>query len=140
MSIARCRCGKTKHFRGHRRHFTCAECLHARQEERRATSVEVRCFACGHTTMVPAKQIRRAGPFDGVMCGHSGCKVEGRQPEFPADKLVGWFFRSGQDLPGGFRTYRFVRATPEDVAAVWRACEIRDAGLRQLRQAGGTPP
>jgi hypothetical protein len=34
------------------------------------------------------------------------------------------------------KTYRFVQATPEDVAAVWRACEIRDAGLRRLRERG----
>ena len=136
MCIARCKCGKTKRFRSHRRRFTCAECLRARQEERRATAVEVRCFACGRTKLVPAKQVRRAEPYDGVMCGNSGCKIEGRQPEFPMDKLVGWFFQSGCQLDGGFFTYHFVRATQEDVAAVWRACEIRDAGLRQLRERG----
>jgi hypothetical protein len=136
MSIARCKCGKTKRFRGQRRHFSCPECRRAREEERRATAVEVRCFACGRTSLVPAKHIRRAAPYDGVMCGQFGCKVDGRRPEFPADKLVGWFFRRGWELHGGFSTYHFVQATPEDVAAIWRACEIRDAGLRQLRERG----
>jgi hypothetical protein len=36
-SIAHCRCGKTKRLRGHRRHFTCPECLAERAKEREAT-------------------------------------------------------------------------------------------------------
>jgi hypothetical protein len=39
-SLARCRCGKTKKFRGHRRRFTCPECLAARPAERDARAVE----------------------------------------------------------------------------------------------------
>jgi hypothetical protein len=35
-SLAHCRCGKTRKIRGHRRHFTCPECLAARQAERDA--------------------------------------------------------------------------------------------------------
>ena len=35
-SIARCRCGKTKRLRGHRRHFTCPDCLAERARERAA--------------------------------------------------------------------------------------------------------
>jgi hypothetical protein len=78
------------------------------------------------------------------MCGEYGCKQDRQwQPSRPIDKLIGWHRRTGWQLDGGFYSYHFVQDTIEDIAACWRACEIRDAGLRQLAEAategGGGP-
>jgi hypothetical protein len=66
-----------------------------------------------------------------------GCKQDLRwQPPRPIEKVVGWHVRTGLELDGGFYSFRFVQDSVEDLAACWRACEIRDAGLRQLRAEG----
>jgi hypothetical protein len=65
-----------------------------------------------------------------------GCKQDPRwEPPRPIEKLVGWHLRRGWQLDGGFHSYSFERDTLEQIAAVWRACEIRDAGLRLSREA-----
>jgi hypothetical protein len=134
MSIAHCRCGKTKRFRGQRRHFTCLECRQARQKEQEATAVEITCDGCGRTQCVPARQVKKCRPCDGYMCGAWGCKSDIRwKPQPPIEKLIGWHMRSGWELSGGFYSYNFEQDTVEDIAAQMRACEIRDAGLRMLR-------
>jgi hypothetical protein len=134
MSTVRCRCGKTKLFRGHRRRYTCGECLEVRRRGCEATAVEIACGGCGRTRRVPAKQVRKCEPCDGYMCGAYGCKSDIRwKPQPPTDRLIGWHVRSGWELDGGFHSYSFVRDTVEDIAAQMRACEIRDAGLRMLR-------
>jgi hypothetical protein len=134
MSIARCRCGKTKRFRGHRRHWTCPECRERRLREREATAVEIRCGGCGRTRMVPARQVRNCEPFDGFRCGMFGCKEDRNwEPPRPIEKTVGWHVEIGLELDGGFYSYRLARDTTEHIAATWRACEIRDAALGRLR-------
>jgi hypothetical protein len=75
-SIARCRCGKTRRLRGHRRHFTCPDCLAKRALEREATAVEIRCGGCGRARKVAAGQVRHCEPCDGYTCGPYGCKQD----------------------------------------------------------------
>jgi hypothetical protein len=140
-SIAQCRCGKTRRLRGHRRHFTCPECLAERARQREATAVEIRCGGCGRTRKVPAGQIRRCEPCDGYTCGPHGCKQAPRwKPPRPLEKTIGWHVLWGYPLAGGFSSYRFERDTPEHIAACWRACEIRDAALNQLSVTPKPPP
>jgi hypothetical protein len=135
-SIARCRCGKTKRLRGHRKRFTCPECLAERSRERAAMAVEIRCVGCGRVQRVPAQRVRNSEPCDGYTCGAYGrCKQDPQwEPPRPIEKMIGWHLETGWPLDGGFHSYRFVRDTVEDIAACWRACEIRDAGLRQLAE------
>ena len=130
-SIARCRCGKTKRLRGHRKRFTCPECLARRSQELAATAVEIRCGGCGRVRRVPARQVRKCEPCDGYVCASYECQ---RNLPRPIEKLIGWHVETGWPLDGGFHSYRFVRDTVEDIAACWRACEIRDAGLHQLAE------
>src|SRR5262245_25165565 len=133
-STARCRCGKTKRFRGRRRHFSCPACRAARREEREAIAVEIRCGGCGRTRRVPPGQVRKCSPCDGYMCGRSGCKRDRSwEPPRPIEKLIGWHLVTGRELDGGFYSYRLERDTIGDIAACWRACAIRDAGIRLLR-------
>jgi hypothetical protein len=132
--IARCRCGKTRSFRGHRHRFTCGECRETRRLEIEATAAAITCGGCGRTRRVPAKQVRKCEPCDGYRCGLFGCKQDPHwEPSRPIDKLIGWHLTTGQELDGGFYSYHFEQDTAEDLVACWRACEIRDAGLRQLR-------
>lgn len=130
--VAKCKCGKTKSFRGQRRHFTCPDCRAAREAERVATAVEIHCDVCGKTQKVTAKQIKKCEPCEGYLCGQYGCKVNHERPEPPLSKLIGWHLYMGWQLDGGFYSYSFREDTIEDMAAYTRACDIRDEGLRLL--------
>ncbi|SRR5208283_1046841 len=133
MSTVRCRCGKTKNVRRHGHRFTCLECSEARRKEVEATAVEIKCAGCGQTRRVRLKQFNKCQPCDGFMCGMFGCKQIPGKPEPPLQQLIGWHRRTGWELNGGFYSYSFHRDTVEDIAACWRACEIRDAAIAQAR-------
>jgi hypothetical protein len=127
--IARCRCGKTRAFRGHRRHFTCPECREARQKQREAQAVEIACAGCGRIHRVQPQKLR---PCAGYTCGHGRCKSNPNWeiPEPP----IGSYQQVGYEVGGGFHEWLYKPHTSETIAALWRACEIRDAGLRLLRE------
>ncbi len=138
--LAKCMCGKTKRFRGHRRNFTCPECLAARQKQREASLVEIVCAGCGRTRKVhPGKAQRWAEQYEGFLCGWRECK---HNPDFDVpEPPIGWYVTITDLGAGGFHGWSYGQHTPESLAAVWRACEIRDAGLRLLQDrraaAGG---
>jgi hypothetical protein len=59
VSIARCRCGKMKEFRGNRRHFQCVECRATSVRTRAATAIIVRmvipCSCPGRSYLFPER-------------------------------------------------------------------------------------
>ena len=109
----------------------------ARLAERKWKQLPLRSNApvveCGQTRRVPVKQFNKCQPCDGFMCGMFGCKQIPGKPEPPLQQLIGWHRRTGWELNGGFYSYSFHRDTVEDIAACWRACEIRDAAIAQAR-------
>ena len=85
------------------------------------------CAGCGRIQRVRSGKVR---PCEGYTCGYGRCK---QVPEFEIpDPPIGWYRQIEHNAAGGFSGWSYKQHTPETIAAVWRACEIRDAGLRLL--------
>lgn len=123
MTVAACRCGKTKRFRGHRHRWTCPECRASKVPK----GVDVACAGCGRTQRVRESKARSC---EGYLCGFGGCNLapDFRIPPPPAGHVRVIEYHAA----GGFSGWRSRPETDEDRDSLARARAIRDAALRRL--------
>jgi hypothetical protein len=100
-----------------------------REKRHRPPPISIPCVGCGRISLVRRSKI---DPCDGYLCAFGSCKLNPafKIPPAPADQHVCLVYNAA----GGFTGWRCEQDTLEHLAAVTRAKDLLERGLKRLRE------